>query len=166
MYLMHPTVRETSQSSLASPPTAQGLFSSTKIPKLLSVSPFMDRAGHYSALVTDPQSAILSPENKALEMTVSLSDPSFDPPRQKMQAKVYSTAVPISADDMAEWSSLGFAKWVIRYGWVGLLVFPRILRQAWSLWTWKKLKIYVRPEVTGGSVCQRPNGLERFAPTS
>jgi hypothetical protein len=68
--------------------------------------------------------------------------------KTKVVARVFSTGSALDAMSMTRWQTLAF---VWRWWWVGLMMNPRILREARILWG-KNLPIYYRPGVLKTSI--------------
>lgn len=125
--------------------TRGSLILKSSFKKEFHVSPFNDRGGVYDvsvkALDFDGLDAPIWMSN-----TVTLSSPEHG---TKLVARVFSTQPPLVATNLTIGSGL---RLFLRVGWVGFLTFPRILREAWTLYFKKHLAVWYRPEVGRDSV--------------
>ena len=108
------------------------------------VSPFNSRKGSYSIVAHDPfLRASLSP---AISNTITLSSSKHHP---KLVARIASTS---GAIDPAVLTFTAKLKFVLAWWWVGLVTFPRILKEAANLFWRRRLHVWFRPEVLRGSL--------------
>lgn len=117
------------------------------------VSPFNSRQGSYHLVAVDP-CADGKTEHATVSNTITLVSSEG---RTKLVARVFSDAVSI---DPAKLKATAMFALIVQYGWIGLLTFPRILRQAWTLYFKLKLEVFYRPEVVNSSIARQPTEVE------
>lgn len=125
-------------------------------PKDFHVSPFNSRDGQYSLIAIDPLSRCpksRGPINNNLTLR-SVQGP------VTLVASVFSTGGAIDPQTMTAWS---MARFLISWWWVGLVTFPRIVREAGKLFLKRKLgiKLYFRPEIKRQSIAREETPTER-----
>ena len=117
------------------------------------VSPFNSRKGSYALRALNPFPNV-SYDNPIVDNTITLKS-SQD--YVKLVARLYSTGRALDPDD------LGFAgtvRFVLSWWWVGLVTFPRIIREAFKLFFKRKLHVWYRPEVLTSSMGRLPTASE------
>lgn len=127
-------------------------FSSTWS-KDFHVSPFNSREGAYHLVAIDPHFNCKA-ENVSVSNTITLMSSQS---HTKLIAKVFSVSTTI---DPATCNMTAKMLLVLRYGLVGIITFPRILRQAWTLYFKLNLEVFFRPEVARSSIARAPTKLE------
>lgn len=103
------------------------------------MSPFNSRKGSYSLLARDPfdgNMKVFSGIDIALNLVSSKGQP-------KLDVRLYSEG---KALDTSHMGPLEQAIYVLTWFWVGFLTFPRMVRQATSLFFYQQLHIWYRPE--------------------
>ncbi|KAL2045560.1 hypothetical protein N7G274_001988 [Stereocaulon virgatum] len=109
------------------------------------VSPFNSRKGSYSLAALDPFSAYLN--NKGpVDNTITLSSSKA---HSKLVARIFSTSTSL---DPSSLTKLGILRFLASWWWVGLVTFPRIVREAGKLFFKRKLHVWFRPEVLKDSI--------------
>lgn len=114
---------------------------SARWPKDFHVSPFNSRKGSYSLSAVDPftnQAGI----NNVITLMSSKGSP-------KLVASVASTATSMHPASMSEWQRMHF---IYNWFWTGFLTFPRILKEAFKLFFYRRLHVWYRPEVLSTSI--------------
>ena len=111
------------------------------------VSPFNSRKGSYSIVAHDPFSK--APLSPAISNTITLSSSKHHP---KLVARIVSTS---EAIDPAALSFTAKLKFVLAWWWVGLVTFPRILKEAAKLFWKRRLHVWFRPEILQGSLARK-----------
>lgn len=109
------------------------------------VSPFNSRKGSYSLKAKDPFPCA-SFETPGIDNTITLKS-SKD--YAKVVARLYSTG---TALDPAQLGVSGTLRFILSWWWVGLMTFPRILKEATKLYFKKGLHVWFRPEVLPSSI--------------
>jgi hypothetical protein len=112
------------------------------------VSPFNSRTGNYTLSAHDPFAPFMS-GNGAIRNTITLSS---SPNHATLVARVFSTG---SSVDPSSLRMMDAIRLVTGWWWVGLVTFPRILREAGKLFFRRKLHVWYRPEVLPGSIGRR-----------
>jgi len=120
------------------------------------VSPFNSRDGSYTLVAQDPRPSSVE-EEVFISNNITLVSSGGHP---KLVARVFSDGNSI---DPTALSVRAVFKFVLRWGWVGFLTSPRILKEAWKLFFKHKLQIWYRPEVAQGSIARAPTAAERYA---
>lgn len=116
------------------------------------VSPFNSRKGSYTLKAVDPfhhGGRIVEIDN-----TIILKSSKN---HAKLVARVFSCDLPQDPTSLTAWESLSF---VAAWWWVGLVTFPRILREAAKIYFKRKLHVWVRPEVALSSMGRNPTATE------
>ncbi|SPN97428.1 uncharacterized protein DNG_00942 [Cephalotrichum gorgonifer] len=119
------------------------------------VSPFNSRKGHYSIKANDP----LEPGARdpcGFDTTITLSSSKGHP---KLIARLFSLGSPLDPATLAPMEKLGL---ILGWGWVGLLTFPRIVKEAGALWFVRGLHVWFRPEPLSGSIGRQATTSEKF----
>ena len=129
-------------------------------PKDFHVSPFNSRKGAYSLSATDPfalRHDDSDHENSSVPINniITLSSSKDHP---KLIARVFSTSDSI---DPCNLNATQVYKFVLSWWWVGLVTFPRIVREAAKLFFRRKLHVWYRPEVLKDSLGRRETKDER-----
>lgn len=91
-----------------------------------------------------------------MDTVITLYD---DAENKKLVAALRSVAPPIFMSDLSS-SIIASSLFVMRYGWSGLITFPRIVWEASKLFGVKKLKVSFRPEVKGTTISRNATALE------
>jgi len=118
------------------------------------VSPFNSRDGSYKLVAHDPAPFDTS-DALSVNNTIILQSSQG---HKKLVARVFSTdpAVnPLNATTISK------ATLIIRWGWVGFVTFPRIIREAWKLYFKQSLEVFFRPEVSQGSISRHATEIEK-----
>ena len=132
---------------------ASGKFAD-KWAKDFHVSPFNSRKGSYSLLALDPFAS--RPNGKGpVDNTITLSSSKDHP---KLVARIFSTSNPLNPSIITRWDTLNF---ILSWWWVGLVTFPRIVREAGKLFFRRKLHVWYRPEVLKESIGRTATHEER-----
>lgn len=103
------------------------------------VSPFNSRKGSYSLVTYDPLFPSMSgrgPINNTITMKSSKA-------HSKLVARIFSEGTAIDPENMTLFQK---ALFLVSWWWVGLVTFPRIVREAGKLFFMKKLHVWFRPE--------------------
>ncbi|KAL6707285.1 hypothetical protein ACN47E_004273 [Coniothyrium glycines] len=117
------------------------------------VSPFNSRKGSYALKALDPFPHATF-EAPTIDNTITLKSSKDN---AKVVARLFSTQKAIDPD------SLGFAGalyFILSWWWVGLVTFPRIIREAIKLFFKRKLHVWYRPEVLTSSIGRLPTASE------
>lgn len=117
------------------------------------VSPFNSRKGSYvlKALNPFPYATYDSP---AIDNTITLIS-SKD--HAKLVARLNSTGPAIHQNQLGV---LNTARFILTWWWVGLVTFPRIVREAGKLFFKRSLHVWFRPEVLHTGVGRMPTSTE------
>lgn len=117
------------------------------------VSPFNSRKGAYSlkALNLFPRPDYPNP---SIDNTITMKS-SKD--HAKIVACIHTTGKAIDPNRI---SLLGTLRFIGGWWWVGFMTFPRILKEAFRLYFWRKLHVWFRPEVLSSSVGRIPTPIE------
>ena len=115
------------------------------------VSPFNSRKGTYALSAEEPL------EEGKINNTITLSSSKGYP---KLVARIFSTGDCIDPSKAGNWSTLRF---VAAWWWVGLITFPRIVKEAAKLYFLRKLHVWYRPEVLQESIGRQATDDERWA---
>lgn len=133
--------------------TPPSTFSNTWT-KDFHVSPFNSRKGSYSLNASDPfvstPTAVPSINN-----IITLSSSKGHP---KLVASIKSTA---SSIDPSSIGFVEFIQFIASWWWVGLVTFPRIVKEAAKLFFKRKLYVWYRPEVLQSSIGRTATSYER-----
>lgn len=123
-------------------------------PKDFHVSPFNSRDGSYSLVAGDPLGPY-QPGSRPIDNTITLKS-STGP--GKIVARLFSDGPPIDPTALTRLQKFQFlASW----WWVGLVTFPRIIREAWVLFFRRRLSVWYRPEPLKESIGRRADSTER-----
>jgi Protein of unknown function (DUF1365) len=117
------------------------------------VSPFNSRKGIYSLVAYDPLYPHMTgrgPVNNTVTLKSSKG-------RSKIVARVFSEGAPVNPAAMSLWQKAAF---LAAWWWVGLVTFPRIVREAGKLFFLRKLHIWYKPEPLRNSIGRRANTTE------
>nr|OQO23281.1 hypothetical protein B0A51_08897 [Rachicladosporium sp. CCFEE 5018] len=109
------------------------------------VSPFNSRKGTYSLRAIDPLHALQTTSEPAFDNTIVLRSSKAE---TKLIARIFLDSPSKMASDIATTELLRF---IARWWWVGLVTFPRIVRQAAKLFFTHSLHVWYRPEVMATS---------------
>jgi DUF1365 family protein len=117
------------------------------------ISPFNSRKGSYvlKALNPFPYVTYTSP---AIDNTITLiSSQDY----AKLVARLNSTGEALDPDRLSVFDSIRF---MLDWWWVGLVVFPRIFKEGFTLFVKQKLRVWLRPEVLATCVGRAPTSTE------
>lgn len=117
------------------------------------VSPFNSRKGSYALKALDPWPHVAY-DAPVVDNTITLKS-SKD--HAKLVARLHSTGQALNPDRLGLFQSI---KFVLSWWWVGLVTFPRILREAGKLFFKRKLHVWFRPEVLTTSIGRLPTTSE------
>ncbi|PKS07602.1 hypothetical protein jhhlp_006208 [Lomentospora prolificans] len=117
------------------------------------VSPFNSRKGHYSIVASDPLGPNLDGFRR-LDTTITLSSSKG---HAKLVARLASLGEPLDPAKMSVLEKLGL---LAGWGWIGLVTYPRIVREAAKLWFSRKLHVWYRPEPLGTNIGRRADVAE------
>lgn len=117
------------------------------------VSPFNSRKGSYALKAQDPFPTVGHGDPR-IDNTITLKS-SKD--YGKLVARLFSTGTSLDPDQLG---LVGTARFVLSWWWVGLVTFPRILREAGKLFFKRKLHVWFRPEVLTSSIGRLPTSDE------
>ncbi|KAF2762420.1 hypothetical protein EJ05DRAFT_533980, partial [Pseudovirgaria hyperparasitica] len=115
------------------------------------VSPFNSRKGTYSLSALNPLAQ--SPDIQ-IDNTITLKSSKHHP---KLVARVFSTSAPL---DPRTLNLRQTTRFITAWWWVGLVTFPRIVREAGKLFFRRKLHVWYRPEVDRQSIGRTPTAEE------
>ncbi|KAF2683104.1 DUF1365-domain-containing protein [Lentithecium fluviatile CBS 122367] len=117
------------------------------------VSPFNSRKGSYALKALNP---FPSPtySDPAIDNTITLKS-SKD--HTKVVARVYTTGQPL---DPAHFGIVDTLRFIGGWWWVGLVTFPRIIREAFKLYFLRSLHVWFRPEIISSSIGRAPTPTE------
>ncbi|KAF2492347.1 DUF1365-domain-containing protein [Lophium mytilinum] len=122
------------------------------------VSPFNSLKGSYSLKTTDPFNAGSSTVD--IDNTITLMSSKN---HAKLVARIFSIGSPLDPDTFSGWDTFCF---MLQYWWIGLVTFPRIVREATKLFFVRSLHVWFRPEVALTSIGRNASKeeiiLERF----
>lgn len=118
------------------------------------VSPFNSRKGSYALSAHDPFFPHLTGKG-AINNTITLSSSKG---HTKIVARVFSTQECIDPKSLNLWQK---TRLIISWWWVGLVTYPRIIREAGKLFFRKKLHVWYRPEVLSKSIGRRETKDEK-----
>ncbi|ORY08338.1 hypothetical protein BCR34DRAFT_589999 [Clohesyomyces aquaticus] len=121
------------------------------------VSPFNSRKGSYSLKALDPFPFLGSMSESTGPIIDNTITQKSSKDHAKIVARVFSTGEPL---DPAALGILGTARFLLAWWWVGLVTFPRILKEAKNLYFKYGLHVWLRPEVLLSSVARLPSGAE------
>lgn len=117
------------------------------------VSPFNSRKGSYALKAQNPFPTVFHGDPR-IDNTITLKS-SKD--HGKLVARLFSTGKSL---DPGQLGFFGTAWFVLSWWWVGLVTFPRILREAGKLFFKRKLHVWFRPEVQTSSIGRLPTSAE------
>ena len=121
------------------------------------VSPFNSREGSYNLAARDILPFDIATLSK-VSNTITLSSSGG---HRKLIASVFSDG---GAIDPTTMTSLEKVSLVLKWGWVGFVTFPRIIREAWKLYFKKRLAVFFRPEVAAGTIARHATETEKYVP--
>ena len=127
-----------SHSALADRVYTKSAVFRSKWSKDFHVSPFNSRKGSYSLKSFDP---FWVPDRPRVDNAITLSSSSD---HGKIVAKLFSSAAPIRALRLTARQKLAIAA---QWWWVGLITYPRIVKEAGKLFFLRRLHVWFRPEV-------------------
>ncbi|KAF1939482.1 hypothetical protein EJ02DRAFT_352156 [Clathrospora elynae] len=117
------------------------------------VSPFNSRKGSYALKALNPFPHVTY-DCPMIDNTITLKSSKDN---AKIVARLHSTGKALDTDELG---LLGTLRFVMSWWWVGLVTFPRIAREAFKLFTKRKLHVWFRPEVQTTSVGRPPTLAE------
>lgn len=117
------------------------------------VSPFNSRKGSYALKAQNPFPHV-GFDNPMIDNTITLKS-SKD--HAKVVARLNCVGTPLDPD---EFGILGAAWFISRWWWVGLVTFPRIVKEAGNLFYKRSLHVWFRPEVLTPSLGRLPTSQE------
>lgn len=117
------------------------------------VSPFNSRKGSYALKALNPF-PYATYDNPKIDNTITLKS-SKD--YAKLVARLNSTKKALDPDQLG---LIGTVHFILSWWWVGLVTFPRILREAFKLFYKKNLNVWFRPEVLTTSIGRLPTSSE------
>ncbi|KAF1951601.1 hypothetical protein CC80DRAFT_528311 [Byssothecium circinans] len=162
MYLLDgsspPNLRQTSDSEHSTNSQATKTRFTDIWMKDFHVSPFNSRKGSYAlkALNPFPYASFSDPK---IDITITLKS-SKD--HAKIVARVFRTGKSISPDSMNIVETLRF---ICSWWWVGFVTSPRIIREAFKLYTRRSLHVWFKPEVMASSISRTPIPIEETLQT-
>jgi DUF1365 family protein len=117
------------------------------------VSPFNSRNGSYVLRALNPFPYVTY-ESPAIDNTITLiSSKDY----AKLVARLNSTGKALDPDQL---DMFAVTRFVLSWWWVGLVIFPRILKEGCMLFLKQKLRIWLRPEVLATCVGRIPTSTE------
>ncbi|KAJ0107393.1 hypothetical protein J7T55_009357 [Diaporthe amygdali] len=123
-------------------------------PKDFHVSPFNSRKGSYSLQAFDPFKTVAGCR-ESIDSTITLKSSKG---HGKIVARLVSNGQPIDPSTMTIAQKWYF---LLSWWWVGFVTFPRIVREAGSLWFKRKLHVWFRPEPLKESMGRNADATER-----
>jgi DUF1365 family protein len=127
--------------------------------KEFHVSPFNSRNGTCSLVAYDPLCPSMSGRG-SVDSTVTLKS-SKD--HSKLVARIFSEGLPVDPQTMSAWHKL---KFLLSWWWVGLVTYPRIVREAGKLFFRRKLHVWYRPEPLKTSIGRHADAIEQVLEAS
>lgn len=150
VYLLDPAALDSSSGKTDS--TFRSLWE-----KDFHVSPFNSRKGSYTLKAANPfPSAECDINDGRIDNTIVMQSSKG---HAKIVARVFSTGPSIKVKSMTLLETLRF---ISGWWWVGLLTFPRILKEAFRLFFHRKLHVWYRPEILASSIGRLPSPTERY----
>jgi DUF1365 family protein len=122
--------------------------------KEFHVSPFNSRRGTYSLVAYDPLYPSMSGLG-SIDNTITLKSSKA---HSKLVARIFSEGVPVDPQTMSTWNKL---KFLVSWWWVGLVTYPRIVREAGKLFFRRKLHVWFRPEPLKTSIGRHADTTEQ-----
>ena len=119
------------------------------------VSPFNSRKGAYALAAHDPFFPHMEGKGP-VDNVITLSS---SKKHVKLIARVFSTQPAMQPSNMTFSHMAGF---LISWWWVGLITFPRIVKEAGKLFFRRKLHVWYRPEVLQDSLGRRETSEEKY----
>jgi DUF1365 family protein len=117
------------------------------------VSPFNSRKGSYALRAQNPF-PYAGFDTPMIDNTITLKS-SKD--HAKVVARLSSVGDPLDPEDLGLTGALWF---ILAWWWVGLVTFPRILKEAFNLFHKRSLHVWFRPEVSSPSLGRLPTSSE------
>jgi DUF1365 family protein len=117
------------------------------------VSPFNSRKGSYVLRASNPF-PYATYDSPIIDNTITLIS-SKD--HAKLVARLNSTGAALDQDQM---SVLDTMRFILSWWWVGLVTFPRIVKEAGKLFFKRSLHVWFRPEVLHTSIGRSPTPTE------
>ena len=118
------------------------------------VSPFNSRNGAYSLQASDPLSANFD-EFRDVDITINLTSSKSQP---KLVARLFSEG---NAIDPSSMTTLDKVSFLLKWFWVGFATFPRIVKEAFTLFYSRGLHVWYRPEPLKDSMGRHADATER-----
>ncbi|GAB7341773.1 hypothetical protein MBLNU457_g0105t1 [Dothideomycetes sp. NU457] len=109
------------------------------------VSPFNSRKGSYTLVAKDPVNTSTG-QGAMIDNTITLRSSKEHP---KIVARVFSVG---AAKDPTKIATLEICRFLLSWFWVGFVTFPRIIKEAFKLFFFRKLHVWYRPEVLPSSI--------------
>lgn len=150
-----PSTPDTQSADILGPPLPRGpkaRFTDLWM-KDFHVSPFNSRKGAYALKALNPFPHA-SYDDPRIDNTITLKS-SKD--HAKLVARLNSTGPSIDPDRLG---TIGALRFIMSWWWVGLVTFPRIIREAFKIFFKRKLHVWLRPEVLQSSVGREPTPTE------
>lgn len=153
-------LRDTAEDAtrISAPGTAHSKRPDTQIKaswrKDFHVSPFNSRNGSYSLLARDPFENNMR-SFRGIDNTINLTSSKGEP---KLFAQLRSEGDAVMASQM---SLLVKMRFILTWFWVGFLTFPRIVKEAGSLFFSHQLHVWYRPEPLKDSLGRLADDTER-----
>lgn len=117
------------------------------------VSPFNSRKGSYALRAQNPFPYV-NYDAPMIDNTITLKS-SKD--HAKVVARLNCVGKPLDPDELG---LLGTSWFILKWWWVGLVTFPRILKEAFNLFYKRNLHVWFRPEVLTPSLGRLPSASE------
>lgn len=147
-----PSTTDSEMSSLDLPLATKSRFTDIWV-KDFHVSPFNSRKGSYVLKASDPFPNA-SYEHPIIDNTITLISTKD---HAKLVARLNSTG---KALDPEQLGAIGTMQFVLAWWWVGLVTFPRIIKEAFKLFFQRSLHVWFRPEVLHTGVGRSPTPTE------
>lgn len=135
-------------------PNGSARFKDTWI-KDFHVSPFNSRKGAYALVAHDPFFPRMEGKGP-VDNVITLSSSKN---HVKLVARVFSTQQAMQPSNM---TFTHMARFLMSWWWVGLVTFPRIVKEAGKLFFRSKLHVWYRPEVLRDSIGRRETSEEKY----
>jgi hypothetical protein len=149
MYLVNSAMERLRSKPDDSPSQLRGIWA-----KDFHVSPFNSRKGSYTFAATNPFRGGLCCFPGIDNKIVLASSKGHN----KLITRLFSDDVPIVPEEL-DWGdcTVFLAQWC----WLGIFTFPRILKEAFILFFWHHLYVWLRPEVKPTSICREATPTEK-----
>ena len=120
------------------------------------LSPFSARNGTYSIVAADPFANTVNNEGCRIDILLVLRSSEGRP---KVIGRLISEGAPMIASSVSMTSLMHFLS---RFWWLGFATLPRIMWQAWQIDTYKKLQVWLKPEIRSTNMPRRATAGERY----